>query len=94
MPSGHIAPSAPGQDHSTETYQAVEKLGSACQPAAEPQPGRRKVTHGLGDRSGSLLSETPFRLSKGSFNSLLSRRIAVMDVFAAKVLAPEAFGGS
>jgi len=55
----------------TVTYQAVEKLGSACQPAAEPQLGRRKVTHRLGDRSGSLLSATPFRLSKGFFNSLL-----------------------
>jgi len=51
-------------------YQAVEKLGPACQPAPGPQPGRRRATHRLGNRSGSLLSETPFRLSKGFFNSL------------------------
>jgi len=59
------------------TYQAVEKLGSAAQPAAGPRPGRRKVTHRLGDRSSDLLSETSFCLSKGFFNSLIRRQASL-----------------
>jgi len=54
-----------GKQSNTAACQAVEKPGSACQPAPGPQPGRRKVAHRPGDRRGSLLCETPFRLSKG-----------------------------
>jgi len=50
-----------------EACQAVEKPGSACQPAPGPQPGRRKVTHRPGDRSGGLLSEPPFLPVQGVF---------------------------
>jgi len=52
-------------------YQAAEKLGSACQSAAEPQQHRRNVMQRLGDHGFGLLSETPICLSEGIFNSLV-----------------------
>jgi len=56
-----------------QTCQAVEKLGSARQPAPGPRPGRRKAMHRPGDCIGGLLPETPFRLVQGAFNSLTWR---------------------
>jgi len=57
--------------------QAAERLSRAGtegfeEQVAEPQLHRRNVMQRLGDRGDGLFPETPFCLSKGVFNSLIS----------------------